>query len=188
MVSDATVSPLLVTAGFAHSPTTQEFSAVEEMCSICQSSIESSVPRKNCNRCGQPFHEECWEANLGCSTYGCSNVDVLKHSGPDIVLGPLPNRSDGPPPLPTRSNSAHPAWSESSAFPWDYLLLAGSSLSLLLSVMMFGVPSLLMGFLNTAYMAYTFQGQPSKLTIISLVITVFGFFMGSFLSWQIYGL
>ena len=92
--------------------------AVEEVCSICQNSIENGEPKIACSICGLPFHAECWRENLGCSAYGCSNVNILK-TGPDIRIENLPAMPMGnlhhlppviiPPPLPNqRSNRCHP--------------------------------------------------------------------------------
>ncbi|MEX2169430.1 MAG: FHA domain-containing protein [Pirellulales bacterium] len=54
-------------------------------CSICQSEFSADDPRITCEYCGLPFHEECWRDNLGCATYGCGNVGLLKQ-GPEIAI------------------------------------------------------------------------------------------------------
>ena len=45
--------------------------AVGKFCAICQTSIIAGEATVACAHCELPFHEECWEVNRGCSTYGC---------------------------------------------------------------------------------------------------------------------
>lgn len=76
-------------------------SAEKPLCSVCQCAIEGGDERQDCGSCGQPFHAECWRDNLGCSTYGCQNVNYLK-TGPDIRIDvpfPLLGTPNDQPPL-----------------------------------------------------------------------------------------
>src|SRR5687768_1261342 len=97
-------------------------------CCVCQSSIYPDEKTTPCPKCGLTFHAECWEANYGCAAYGCDQVDVLKP------------RSAEPPP----EQLPPPIEQPIEALPWDFLLLGGSTISLLISALTFGVPSLLM--------------------------------------------
>jgi len=44
------------------------------MCAICQTSILDGDTVKKCEGCNADFHEECWNENGGCATYGCEYV------------------------------------------------------------------------------------------------------------------
>ena len=62
---------------------------VQAVCSICQCPIDAGDPQMQCPQCHLPFHSDCWQENLGCSTYGCPQVNILR-KGPDIKLDNLP--------------------------------------------------------------------------------------------------
>lgn len=68
---------------------TRDVVTVEALCSICQSPIEEGDDVIKCSACHLPFHVECWQENLGCSTYGCSQVNILK-KGPDLKIDGMP--------------------------------------------------------------------------------------------------
>lgn len=40
-------------------------------CPYCQSKIKQGADFIVCPNCGTPHHKECWNENLGCTTYGC---------------------------------------------------------------------------------------------------------------------
>lgn len=40
-------------------------------CPYCQSVINATEARLECPSCETPHHRECWQANGGCTTYGC---------------------------------------------------------------------------------------------------------------------
>lgn len=42
-------------------------------CPYCQSKIKQGADFTVCSNCGTPHHKECWNENLGCTTYGCIN-------------------------------------------------------------------------------------------------------------------
>ncbi|MEO8666420.1 MAG: RING finger protein [Ignavibacteria bacterium] len=42
-------------------------------CPYCQSKIKAGADFIVCPHCGTPHHQECWEENSGCTTYGCVN-------------------------------------------------------------------------------------------------------------------
>ncbi|MBK8550872.1 MAG: DUF4440 domain-containing protein [Ignavibacteria bacterium] len=42
-------------------------------CPYCQSKIKQGADFIVCSNCGTPHHKECWNENLGCTTYGCTN-------------------------------------------------------------------------------------------------------------------
>jgi ketosteroid isomerase-like protein len=42
-------------------------------CPYCQSKIKTGADFIVCSHCGTPHHQECWDENGGCTTYGCRN-------------------------------------------------------------------------------------------------------------------
>jgi len=149
---------------------------VPQLCSICQTSIQVGDPSTSCDECHLPFHVECWEENLGCSAYGCSNVNALR-VGPDIHI-------NSPPPLPGRfpansSNNSRPAQSD---IPWEYLLLAASAIGTLLGLLCFGVFALMVGAVAVLYFVADGKDQPTTVVAASLAMSVIGFIVGLALS------
>ena len=47
---------------------------IGQLCSICQTGIVAGEQIVFCPDCRLPFHQECWEENRGCSTYGCKSA------------------------------------------------------------------------------------------------------------------
>lgn len=118
--------------------------ALELVCSICQCGIEAGEEQTSCPNCRLPFHVDCWQENLGCSAYGCSQVNALRQ-GPDISLGDVPSQ------LPLQAGgrnsnrgadqSASPL--HSSELPWEYVSLGASGVVFLFSLMSHGIPSMI---------------------------------------------
>ncbi len=155
--------------------------SVEEICCICQCPIELQDELTVCDACGLPFHVECWGENLGCAAYGCRNVDALKQ-GPDLSIGGqgMPLGGIEPVPLPNpmmRPTSAAPE----DQIPWEFLLLAGSVLAALMSIITCGFPSLVVGGLACVYAAKTEQ---PKFHILAAVwgVCIVAFVVGAILS------
>lgn len=42
-----------------------------KFCPFCQSPIKEEAEVAICSECLTPHHLECWQANSGCTTYGC---------------------------------------------------------------------------------------------------------------------
>jgi hypothetical protein len=102
-------------------------------CGICQSLIEPDEQTHKCPSCGLSFHAECWEENLGCSAYGCNQVNALKP----------PENSPEEFPLATVPAAEDPTSEPAPPFPWDHLILGLCVIAMLFSAVTFGVPSLL---------------------------------------------
>lgn len=51
--------------------------AGQPVCSICQCAILAGEQTTDCPSCKLVFHVDCWSENLGCSAYGCDQVNVL---------------------------------------------------------------------------------------------------------------
>ncbi|MGE5396779.1 MAG: RDD family protein [Chitinophagales bacterium] len=54
---------------------------VGKICPYCQSPIEEGTEVNICPNCQNPHHQECWQANGGCTTFGCSSAPVV---GPTV--------------------------------------------------------------------------------------------------------
>jgi hypothetical protein len=147
-----------------------------QLCSICQTQIEVGDPSTSCDECHLPFHVECWEENLGCSAYGCPNVNALR-VGPDIQI-------NSPPPLPShfRANTSNNAPPGQSDIPWEYLLLAAAALGSLFGLLCFGVFALMAGAVTVLYFVANGKDQPSAVLVGSLAMSVIGFIVGLALS------
>ena len=46
-------------------------------CPVCTTHIEADDSTTVCPACKVIFHEECWQDNKGCSTYGCKLVNIM---------------------------------------------------------------------------------------------------------------
>lgn len=47
-------------------------SYIGKLCPFCKSKFKEGDSVKVCDACGIPHHQECWDENKGCSTFGCS--------------------------------------------------------------------------------------------------------------------
>jgi hypothetical protein len=144
------------------------------LCSICQTPIQAEDPSINCNQCQLPFHSECWEENLGCSAYGCSNVNTLR-TGPDIRVSLSPSSGAA-----AVADSHTPTAND--AIPWEYLLLAAATLGTLLGLLCFGVLAVLIGVVSLVYFVATGRERPSAVLAGAIALSVIGFILGVFVS------
>jgi hypothetical protein len=152
--------------------------AQQLVCSICQTAIAPGETAGACSLCKLPFHVDCWEANLGCATYGCKNVNALK-PGPDIAISQAAVSQPYPGAMPGSQYGArsHPPPAEASDIPWEYLFLAASAIAGLISCVGFGIPSLLVAFGAGVYASSV---PNPKLPVLAAVWGICGvtFFMG----------
>lgn len=118
--------------------------AKPSICGVCQTAVKEGETCVTCASCNLVYHEECWNDNYGCATYGCAEVNALK-PGPDVSIPThsLPQYV-APAPNPgalghTKTESENPL----EGLPVGYLLLGASVLAMLLSCVMCGVPSLI---------------------------------------------
>jgi hypothetical protein len=125
-------------------------------CSICQWTIDpASDETAACPDCGLTFHAECWTENLGCSSYGCAQVNALAPKedkalaeGADVLV-------------------VEPS---APAAAWDTILLAASVTASLIGVLLFGVPALIV---VGAIAFYIFRGDGlRRRTVIALASAV----------------
>lgn len=160
---------------------------IQEICSVCQTVIEDDDLRTTCDDCKLPFHDECWQENLGCSAYGCASVNKLKQ-GPDIRVGPLTNAALGTPavssaPLRARQRFGPPPPAEDNDVPWDHLLLAASAIAVLVGFVTCGVPTLLLAGLAVWRIAVNKRkADPIVLPVLALCMCSVGLLLGLCLS------
>jgi hypothetical protein len=148
-----------------------------DICSICQSAIGAQESTTSCTECGLPFHEECWAENLGCSAYGCSQVNALR-TGPDI-------RVEVPPPLPGAAwGTASTPAPAAADIPWEYLLLAATAVASLLGLVCFGFFPFLTGAAAGVYLGVVRQGKPTGVLVACLAMSFLGFVAGIILSFK----
>src|SRR4051812_746616 len=50
----------------------------QHKCGICHTLMDTVAATTTCPECGLLFHADCWQANWGCSAYGCSQVNALR--------------------------------------------------------------------------------------------------------------
>jgi hypothetical protein len=125
--------------------------AALEFCGVCQSQIEPGESSTRCPSCGLTFHIDCWTENLGCSAYGCSQVNVL--APPTAEAGELDETpTDAAVPLEVIEAGANGSASASAngaqdpalqpKIPPGHALLAASVASVLFGALTFGMPAL----------------------------------------------
>ena len=74
-------------------PPFDEPSGSSVMCSICGTEVAPTDERHVCPDCGLVYHEDCWQENQGCATYGCassSGIDVHAAEGEGNGDAPTP--------------------------------------------------------------------------------------------------
>jgi predicted RNA-binding Zn-ribbon protein involved in translation (DUF1610 family) len=108
-------------------------------CSICQWAIEPTDAQHACPTCGLTFHAECWEANKGCSAYGCASVEALAEP------------ADEEAPINSEAPAEQLVEEHQERFPTEFAMLGGSVVCSLISLIAFGVPSALLAVGTSAY-------------------------------------
>ncbi|PHS04595.1 MAG: hypothetical protein COA78_16380 [Blastopirellula sp.] len=144
--------------------------SVEQSCSICQTSIQPTDHVTSCGECDLPFHVECWEENLGCSAYGCSNVNTLR-TGPDIQIS-------SPPPLSSNMFTNEVVPLPEDGIPWEYVLLAGSALGMILGLLCFGIMSVVSLVATISYFVMSGKDKPSPILVSCIIMSLIGFCFG----------
>ncbi len=156
----------------------QDNTAPPRICSICQCPIGAGDERTQCPECRLVFHAECWEENLGCSAYGCSQVNAL-------AVDEAPQARPLPDALPIFTQQAEAVAASTSAIPWDYALLGGSVLGAALGVLAFGIPSFAVLLAAMFYLARAPRGRRT-IVLLAVLVSIAGFATGlvaSYLWW-----
>jgi hypothetical protein len=134
----------------------------QHKCGICHCAIEADAQTTACPECGLLFHGDCWEANWGCSAYGCGQVNALRpHDEAEETK--------------TVDDVAEP-------FPWEYALLGGSVLALLMGVFSFGIPSAVVG-AGVVLAATRRRGQRRRVLMAAGALALVGLVLGIELSY-----
>ena len=59
---------------------------IGKICPFCKTEIQEGDSVKVCPACNIPHHEDCWEENKGCTTFGCSELHYeAQHTNPTDV-------------------------------------------------------------------------------------------------------
>ena len=69
-------------------------SHVGKTCPFCQTPIKPGANVITCPACGMPHHEDCWQENGGCTTFGCTSahgVSVSAQHSERLENGQLPD-------------------------------------------------------------------------------------------------
>jgi hypothetical protein len=77
-----------------------------------------------CPDCAMTFHAECWQENLGCSSYGCPQVNCLQTRPQTKPIGGL--------------LSEHEVMEDKPATRWELILLSASILGSAFGSVLFG--------------------------------------------------
>ena len=72
------------------SPPAQATSApdavVGKTCPFCQTPIKPGAPVVICSACAMPHHQECWQENGRCTTFGCHGIDPATANHAPVAL------------------------------------------------------------------------------------------------------
>ena len=120
-----------------------------------------------CPDCAVTFHAECWQENLGCSSYGCPQVHALEQKEEPTRTVPVDDE--------TRE--------ESSGLPWGLILLAVSVVSSVMGALCFGAPALIALLVSIVVLirgSLPRRGLLVAAIIISLVGVPFGLAVSDF--------
>lgn len=151
-----------------------------QTCSICRDPLNNQKPTVKCPDCGQVYHAACWRHNHGCATHGCRQARAAKA-----------------PPSPLRRAAASPGAAMRAAAlltpvpipdetPWELFVLTASLLACAFSLLLFGLPNVVVGL---AAMAIRLRGGMRGSRIMfqcALTINVVGMIAGLVGSWLIY--
>jgi hypothetical protein len=151
----------------------------EDFCSICQSEIYAKDDRTSCPSCNLTFHAQCWKENLGCSAYGCDQVNALAPApSPTAAAEEAYDRDYVP------QDSALEA--QDSTFPWDSVLLALSFVAMAVGAIAYGLPSVAT-LLIAASLLFTGRARRKGFAVASIVVSLVGIAAGYAMSmfwWQ----
>ncbi len=138
-------------------------------CSICQSPISANEQSIPCPDCGLLFHKDCWRENLGCSAYGCPQVNVLA-----AASGASDQASSSFIPVHVEAGN------RGDGTPWEYLLLAGSVIGTVLGIFTYGLPA---GVVAVAALIALFRSASKRgVVLAAMLLSVLGGAGGAYTS------
>ena len=150
-----------------------EAAEATNVCGICQWPIDAHEASHLCPACNTPSHQECWMENLGCSTYGCSQVNALvpKVRPAEPVLGAEPE--------PFIETIPEPV--EAKSLAWGHMLLGLSVVASLLGLVAFGIPSGVLALVALVRLLTT-RGKDRPVLSAAVLIAVLGAAAGVMIS------
>lgn len=146
------------------------------VCSVCQTQVLSTMRSKECKACGQMYHEECWYAMEGCSTYGCSAVGLLKEK----PVAPAARPTRGPRSATLRRRRTRIKHRDDTV-PWDWMFAAAAGFGLFAGPFTAGIPNAVLLVVMLIYMVFHRKRRVSRVAVIlSLVLCIAGSVGGYF--------
>jgi hypothetical protein len=125
-------------------------------CAICHSDILEGEEKIQCPDCAMNFHAGCWQENLGCSSYGCPQVNILAPATAEPEKNPVESE-------PT-SETTEPAM-----LPWDMILLAASVVGSLLGALLFGSIAAIVAIFSAVILI---QGKARRRALLVLAVVI----------------
>lgn len=148
------------------------------VCSVCQTQVLSTMKSKECKACNQVYHEECWYAMEGCSTYGCSAVGLLKEKQPTPASRPSGSR-----PAKLRRRRTHVRRVDDGV-PWDWMFAAAAGFGLFAGPFTAGIPNAALLLVMLVYLPLHRKRRVSRVAVaVSLVLCIAGA-VGGYLGFQ----
>lgn len=134
-------------------------------CAVCHSTINEGEEITQCGDCAMTYHTECWQENLGCSSYGCPQVEALKPRETPVAV--------------TTPAEAQPTTEpdESSQTPWDVVLLAASVVGSVIGAWAFGSIAAIVAVLSLILLIRGKQRRP-MLLVAAIVLSIGGIAIG----------
>ncbi|HAI11374.1 MAG TPA: hypothetical protein DCM28_06685 [Phycisphaerales bacterium] len=148
------------------------------VCSVCQTQVLSTMKSKECKACNQMYHEECWYAMEGCSTYGCTAVGLLKEK----QEAPAPRRTTGRP-AKLRRRRTHIRRHDASV-PWDWMFAAAAGFGLLAGPFTAGIPNAALLLVFLMYLVFHRKRRVSKIAVILSLVLCIGGAVGGYFGFQ----
>jgi len=129
-------------------------------CAVCHSPIIVGEEMITCPDCAMTFHAECWQENLGCSSYGCPQVNCLQERAKPAPIGGL-------------LSDAEPAEEPPAKSRWEPILLAASVAGSILGVLLFGGLAAVIALISLTVLIGK-RPNRSGLLIAAIIICLFG--------------
>ncbi len=136
-------------------------------CGVCHAGVAVGDPLKVCPECETSYHAECWAENLGCSTYGCGQVDALNPHPPEPAaaepVAPHDPADDAPPP---------------PRMQWEWLTVLAALLASAVGALAFGVLSAAVAVTAVAMIVRRRPDTRVGLLVVAVAVAVVGVAVG----------
>lgn len=79
---------------------------IGKTCPYCKTPLTENDTVVFCNTCDMPHHLSCWQANQGCTTFGCTGQikEVIRPEAPPVMAQPAAPAAPATPVPPSESN------------------------------------------------------------------------------------